>query len=505
MKSVHSSERIKEIESYTINTVGIDEAVLMERAAVRIANAVMDRFTDKNKRFLFVCGAGNNGADGLCCARILHEYGYDNVEIYCKPGKTGLHDKQKRILSYYAKDNDFINDISIIRDVYDVVVDALFGIGINRNLSDEDVRLINIINSMCAYRYSVDVPSGLNSTDGSIYNACICADETICLGAYKKGLFVGEGPNYSGKVKLCNIGFFANEETDDYLALEEDDIKNLSVVKKVTANKGNYGKTLVIAGSADIYGAAFLAAKTALTSGCGMVKVITHENNRYSFEHDLPEAMYSFYETDANMDFVDKDLEWCNTVIIGPGLSLDISSKILVKKLINSANLHEKTVIIDADAINVLATDKNIFLTLVGFIKEKSINCVITPHKKELSRLKEMLEVKSNDEDFCRLLYSDYSIVTIAKDANTRIFGIRDYINFTGNEGMATAGSGDVLSGLLGGLLYRLKDEDFTKACAACVWIHGKSGDEFVKDNNSFSLIAGRLIDYIGKILDFLT
>jgi len=509
MKSVLSANRIKSAENFTINELGIEALILMERAAVEVAFSVMEKYPDKGTKILIVCGAGNNGADGLCVARLLVENGYLPY-VFSKPAKTELHKKQFEILTKINSTKSgnvcFIDsDIDKVADLkYDVVVDALYGIGINRPLSDEDVNIINAINSLGAYVVSVDIPSGLDSTTGAVYNASVSADETICLGAYKKGLLIGEGPDYSGAVKLKNIGIFHNTDDDDYILLESSDIRNTGIIRRTTANKGTYGKTLVIAGNDKIYGAAYLSAKAALSSGAGMVKVFTHEANRHSLEHDIPEAMFSFYKDTFDTATLNTDISWSKTIVLGPGLGTGEMAVSLVKAVINRPEINNKILIIDADALNIISGDRSLFETLAAMIKTQNVKCVITPHKRELSGLMRLFDDKYSEEEFCKMLYFSYSIVVINKDANTRIFGKRTYINGTGNDGMATAGSGDVLAGILGGLLFRI-DEDFAKACAVAVWLHGMCGDLYVKAHNPMTLTATGLLEYISAALDFLT
>lgn len=513
MNLVLSSKRVKESEEFTINELDYKSDILMERAAVKVAFSVMERFPFKSTKISVICGGGNNGADGLCVARLLLENGYI-PSVYYKAGKTDLWLKQmsvlKNIIEYLGIQEDILFDVrdfngnNVSGNDIDVIIDCLYGIGINRTLSDTDIFLINSINTLTAYKYAVDIPSGLDATTGFIWGACVKVNETICLGALKKGLFIGNGPDCSGKIAFAKIGIFYKQDPDDYILLDKSDIEKCEIIKRVTANKGTYGKTLIIAGSEKIYGAAYLAAKASITSGAGMVKVVTHENNKHSLEHDIPEAMYSFYKDSISDIDLSNDIKWCNTIVAGCGLSVANISKSIIEELLDDDNLADKNMVLDADAINIISEDKKLFEKLIKVIAAKNISCVITPHKKELSRLGNLVGILDEDE-LCRWLYDHARIITVNKDANTRIYGNGIYINGTGNEGMATAGSGDVLAGILGGLLYRLSTYDITKATAVSVWLHGYCGDIFAKQNNTVCLCAGNLIENIGKALDLLT
>lgn len=509
MKSVLSTNTIREAENFTINECGIEASVLMERAAVEVAFSVIERINNKDADILIVCGGGNNGADGLCVARILIENGYKPF-VYTKESKTDLHSRKLSTLSKIVDcfcDDKYKNDIFVTElnayGNFDYIVDALYGIGINRPLEETDCNIVDYINKSGAYVISVDIPSGLNSTDGRPMKESVRADETICLGYLKKGLFDNAGPDYAGKVVLKEIGIWHKTSQNDYLLLEAEDIKTTKFVRKTTAHKGTYGKTFVIAGSKDIYGASIFSAKSALYSGAGMVKVVTHENNRHSLEKEIPEALFSFYKDSIDSISLLKDISWSDTVILGPGLGMTDTSVALLETVLFCDKIFNKILIIDADGINIVAKDIKYLDRLSVLCKEHNVKCVITPHKGELERLGKLLEYKG--DDLCLKLHEEYSFVVIDKGAHTRIVGDCIYINSTGNDGMATAGSGDVLSGILGGLLFRLKEESFDKACAICVWMHGKSGDIFVADNNAISLTATGIMNAVAKALDFLT
>lgn len=508
MKSVLSTNAIKEAEKFTISSCGIDASVLMERAAVEVAFSVIKKYSDKNTRILVVCGGGNNGADGLCVARILTEHGYRPF-VFCKDSKSELHAKQLNTLKYIynncvdKKNYDiFVTEIDSTIS-YGVIVDALYGIGINRDLEKEDVLTVECINNSGAYIYSVDIPSGLNSTTGSVMGACVNADETICLGYYKQGLFFNEGPDYTGRVTLKEIGIWNVDSDDDCLMLENQDISDSVFLTSKTAHKGTYGKVLVIAGSENIYGASFLAAKSALLCGAGMVKVVTHVNNRHSLEQEIPEALFSFYSGEIDTDSLKKDICWSDTIVIGPGLGTGSLSDKLMNTVLYSNETEGKKLVVDADGINLLSANMDYLNRISYIINEKNVKCVLTPHKGELQRLKKLFE--NTEVDFCKYLHDRFSFVIIDKGAHSKTVGERIYINNSGNDGMATAGSGDVLSGMLGGLLYRLCNVDFTRACATVVWLHGKSGDLYADSNNTYSLTATGIMNGIVKSLDFLT
>lgn len=273
-------------------------------------------------------------------------------------------------------------------------------------------------------------------------------------------------------------------------------------VKIVNADKKTYGKTLVIAGSKNIYGASFLCAKSCFLAGAGMVKVFTHKNNMISLEHDLPEAMYSFY----NNIFLRKNLQnsivWADTVVVGPGLGFSYPARRILKCL--PKLLKEKQILVlDADALNILSRNKSLYLVYVKYIEKLQLKCVITPHKDELKRLINGLYPDMTEEEAIEKM-TQQGIVVVKKGSNTHTFGKRIYINDSGNEGMATAGSGDVLSGILGGTLFRCATVSFDKRVAFGVFLHGLAGDLCKKTINTVSMTATDIMGKISEAFDSL-
>ncbi|MBO4680169.1 MAG: NAD(P)H-hydrate dehydratase [Lachnospiraceae bacterium] len=260
--------------------------------------------------------------------------------------------------------------------------------------------------------------------------------------------------------------------------------------KPSDADKIKYGKTLVIAGSKNVYGAAFFAAKSALMSGAGMVRIVSHIRNRIPLTRDIPEAMYSFYGMRVPKLSVKSSLKWADTVVVGPGISVGKSAHRLMELTLKYIK-RDAILILDADALNVLSRSKKLLSTLTDLTVSRNINCVITPHKGELSRLKKAFKIVDLDDDGAALhIYNTYRIYVVRKGGPTLTFGEDIFLNTTGNEGMATAGSGDVLSGILGGILFRTKDSPLSLGIALGVFIHGLAGDLAAQNMNSISVNA---------------
>ncbi len=289
------------------------------------------------------------------------------------------------------------------------------------------------------------------------------------------------------------------EETVDY---DFEDARKCFPVKITNADKKVYGKTLVIAGSKDIYGASFLCAKSCFLSGAGMVKVFTHRNNKYSLEHDLPEAMFSFYKNFSLKEKLKNSLLWADTVVVGPGLGFYMSSKRIMKLL--PELFHKKQIVImDADALNILSRDKSLLEKYTECFNRLDIKCVFTPHKDELNRLcKGLFPGLTEDEVLAELI--NKGIVVVKKGNNTHTYGKNIYVNKSGNEGMATAGSGDVLSGILGATLFRCATVSFDKRVAFAVYLHGLCGDLCKETINSISIRATDIMNKLPEALDCL-
>ena len=265
---------------------------------------------------------------------------------------------------------------------------------------------------------------------------------------------------------------------DNFNILEQSDIASAPYFFSTTAHKGQYVRTLVIAGSKDIYGACFFCALSAFKSGAGLVKIVTHENNRYTLQHDLPEAMFSFYDKEWKGELL-ADIDTFDTIVIGPGLSkCDIAVR-LVEDVIKKADFARQILVFDADALNILSENNLLFNTLCDKVKTARSKTFFTPHEGELKRL--AVGCGCGDSDaFADEFYARTGIVLVRKGANTRIYGENRYMNMTGNDGMATAGSGDVLAGIMGGALHRYilgGESDFAKAVAYAVYIHGFAGN----------------------------
>ncbi|KIR02041.1 YjeF protein, function unknown [Lachnospiraceae bacterium TWA4] len=343
MRAVVNASQMKEIDRYTIEEIGIPSMVLMESAARSVAYAVKEK-ASKEDKIVSICGVGNNGADGIAAARILKNWGYNAsvVVIGSELKATNEWLNQKKIAKNL--DVEFTTDFSDADSINaDIVIDAIFGIGLSRKITGTYLEVIQTVNKSNAYVISVDIASGVSASDGQILNDAIKADETITFGYEKVGMLVYPGIEYSGNVKVCDIGFAPIRKSSIY-AIEDSDIK---ISRSQNSYKGTFGKVLVVAGSEGMAGAALFSAKAAYKMGCGLVKVYTPKENRIIIQSKLPEALLATYE-----QAIEKELEWADVVVLGPGLGKSAKAIELTKKVVEKC---QNPLVIDADALRILA------------------------------------------------------------------------------------------------------------------------------------------------------
>lgn len=490
MKYFANSKEAGQIDVISSRDYYISSEILMERASCAAAEFI-EAHIDKYSRILAVAGSGNNGGDASAIARILYEDGY-NVSLYMpySESMSELAVKQYDMARKCGIDCIY----TLIEDRFDVIIDGLFGTGLNRKVSSINGIIIEQMNHSGARVFSVDIPSGIDASTGMVMGNAVKAYATVTFGVMKAGLLLSPGNEYAGIVhvakagfpkmalsRVCNRNFYYEKEDLSLLPQRYDD-----------ANKGTYGKILMIAGSVGMSGAAELSAAAAYKSGCGLVRILTDSDNRIILQKNVPEAVISCYESEKpfRRESIIQYLEWADIVAIGPGLGKSDTSRQLLDIVIDNVKV---PVVIDADAINLLA-EKEDYTRLIK-------NAVITPHLKEMSVLtgetidtmrKDMVKFAENN--------SSKDIVLVLKNARTVVSdGGQTYINTSGNEGMATAGSGDVLTGIIASFMAQGLDR-YTAATLG-VYIHGMAGDAAAERLGHYALTAKDIIDSLGEVL----
>lgn len=503
MKHVVTAEQAKEIDRFTIEEVGIPSMVLMERAALAVAEKIVSCVKVLD-RILCICGRGNNGGDGIAVARMLHQKGYAVfVHLIGNPEKA-TKDNLKQVEIAKKIGVSFVNNLQV--EEYNVIVDAIFGIGLSRNVTGIYQEVIQRINGHRGIVFSVDIPSGIHSDTGQVMGCAVQADVTVAFGYAKQGELFYPGAEYAGELVVSQIGFVNPfGENCSMLSYEKKDIQQWMPKRQAYANKGTYGKVLVIAGCKNMAGACYLSAAAAYAMGAGLVKIITPEINREIIQTLLPEAVLHTYEEECGEKQKDewmRDIREAKAIVIGPGLGRGLCAKKILELVMKYAIV---PVVLDADALQILADDSTWIEAFRGEKVKWKLreNMILTPHLKEMTALlgddvsvADLQTQKLDVREICK----DNANVLVLKDARTLVIqGEKCYINLSGNSGMATAGSGDVLTGIILGLLAQQVSPYI--AASLGVYIHGLAGDVAARRQGAYSMTARDIVNAIPEIL----
>lgn len=493
MEYLLTSQQMRSADHYTICELGIPSKVLMERAASACVNYI-EQHSWSTDNICIVCGSGNNGGDGFAIGRLFLERGISVTVFFVGKAESCTNETKYQIELFRQCGGDYVTKIPKIKP--GVVIDAIFGVGLNREISGSYKQTIEWMNQLSGHKLAVDIPSGIDASTGNILGCVFNADVTITFQEKKIGLMQYPAANYVGKIVVADIGIDSSVVTKNIgtaYTLNTHDIKTSLPVRNPDSNKGTHGKVLVIAGSKGMAGAAYLCAHAAYMTGAGLVRVYTAEENRIPLQILLPEAIITTYESFDEEEILDL-LEWADTVCIGPGIGKSDLSKKLLKIVVKNVSV---PCLIDADGLNLLSED----IGLMEYLSNKPF--ILTPHMKELSRLTgaSIEAIKSNRKEFAEQFTSKYHVILVQKDARTIVSqkGKQTYLNLTGNAAMAKGGSGDVLSGVICGLLAQ-KMNCFESAVTG-VYLHGASGDYSRKMSGDYSVLARDLINNISCVL----
>ncbi len=490
-------EKIREADAYTIKKEPIPSIDLMERAATQCFKWIKKR-TDKNQKVKIFCGPGNNGGDGLVVARLLAEKHYE-VEVFI----VKFTNKFTEDFSINLKRLQDIGSVPVAEitenvplpelNTDDLVLDAIFGSGLSRPVKGFIANVIRRINTSGAMTIAIDTPSGLFSDKNSTASGgmIIEADYTLSFQLPKYAFFFAENDKYVGEWHILPIGlmkeFIDTVDVKNFL-IEKDDCSLLLKRRNKFAHKGNFGHALLISGSYGKMGAAVLAAQACIRSGSGLLTTHIPKVGYQIMQTAVPENMLSIDDSEEVFSKT-PDLSFYNAIAVGPGLGKNKSTQNALKLLIQNSSI---PIIFDADAINILGENK----TWIPFIPKGSI---LTPHPKEFERI----AGKSSDNFERNKLQREFSIknqvYVILKGAFTCITTPRGqcFFNPTGNPGMATGGSGDVLTGILLGL--KAQNYSSFNASALAVYLHGSAGDIAAKKYGYEAMKAGDIVECLGK------
>lgn len=496
MEYAATREEMQRIDQYTIEEIGIPGMVLMEKAAMATCEEIITRFT-KDKTVLVVTERGNNGGDGIVVARILSSLGY-KVDIYEIGGVRRASEQyaaQKEIAIHLEL--CFLEELPEID--YDIIIDAIFGVGLSREISGVQREVIEKLNKKSGTKIAIDVPSGIDASTGKVMGTAFLADYTVTFGLNKVGLILYPGADYAGEVLVKDIGFpkkaveMIAPKTIFYTKEDRDKLPR----RKADSNKGTYGRVLIVAGSKNMSGAAYFNAKAAYRSGCGLVQIFTHESNRVILQTKLPEAILTTYEeeTDAK-EKLKEAIERANVIVFGSGMG---NTYITRNLLLLVQSLAKVPIVLDADGINCIHMEGEKSIELSKFLAP----CIITPHMKEMARFMktDISSIKENIIQTAKLCAKDNHIICVLKDVRTVVMDEQSqtYINITGNHGMAKGGSGDVLAGIIGGLLAGGLEP--VEAARMGVFCHGMAGDFAKEEKGAYSMLASDIIEQLPFVL----
>lgn len=510
---VVSASEMKCYDANTIEKYQMPSLLLMERAALVTVEEIEHARGTKPCRVLVMAGCGNNGGDGLAVGRLLLLQGYEVtcVLLGSEEKCTAETERQIAILREYG--GQIFSTIQ--KSEYDIVIDAIFGVGLSRSVEGIYRDAIEWINQSKAYVCSVDIPSGISADTGVVMGCAVRADLTVTYGFRKLGQLLYPGAEYTGVLVCRQMGIdersFLGEEPFWYTHIGRDSA--LLPKRRPDGNKGTFGKALLIVGSSRIAGAAMMAVKSAFRIGTGMVKAVTAAENKEALQQYVPEAMFLTYSADIltgdgdssekEQSFMKelKDAEsWADCILIGCGIGTERQAQELLRFGISESNL---PLIIDADGLNLLARDKSLQKALAD-CGEFGRTIVLTPHLSEFARLYgcTTAEAKEHLTEYPRMLADRLRCIVVCKDARTVVVWHgkkQGYLNTTGNAGMATAGSGDVLAGMITGLV--AQGMPGVDAAVAGVYLHGIAGDLTAKCETEISMTATDIIDRIGDVI----
>lgn len=460
---------------------------LMRAAGESACALIKKKYSVLGKKICIVCGNGNNGGDGLVIARELKKLGAE-VNLFFPLGLP----KTETALFFM----DSVSDIKVIdsfSDSYDIIIDALFGIGFRRMLSEDIAHLIYDINNSSAIKIAIDLPSGI-FCDGGGDNNAFKADLTITFSCYKLCQLLPPTSEFCGEIKVIDIGIPIEDYA--YLTIEEPEKRP----RTEHSHKGTFGTALLFCGSYGMCGAEILAAKSALRSGVGIVKALVCDKNYSAFCSSVPEAVTIPVSTAISgapqvcERTILSSLSTSNALLLGCGLGTSKESVELVKRTLEYTNI---PTIIDADGINILSSN-------IELIRKTNAPLILTPHPREMARLcgTTTEEIESNRIKFAKKFAVEYRCFLVLKGSNTVIAAPdgKVFINTTGNSGLATGGSGDVLSGMIVSRL--AQGYEPLEAALNSVWLHGKAADIAIKRICKRALLPSDIIEELKTVAD---
>lgn len=482
-----SLSQIRAAEEGAVLSGAFSFADLMKNAGENAVRILQNRYSFCGKKVLVCCGKGNNGGDGLVIASRLSKIGAD-ISV-CFPFGLPATDTAKT----FFDDIKGLNVVSDLSQKWDFIIDALFGIGLDRELEGYAAEIIDKLNILNGFKIAVDIPSGVPCDANFAPKKAFVADFTVTFIAIKPCFVLPLTSDFCGEFEVADIGVSVTDYS--YLTIEKPSLAK----RNKNTHKGTFGTCLMLCGSYGMCGAQILAAKAALRSGVGLLKTFVCDKNYSALTSSVPEAVTVPVPTDLSgvpvieENLLETAISSADCLLIGCGMGMSESAQKLIKRVLLS--VENIPVVIDADGINAVARDINI-------IRKIKAPVIFTPHPKEMARLchTTVNDIEKNRVEYAKNFASTYSCIVVLKGANTIVAAPdgRIFFNLTGNAGMSTGGSGDVLSGMLAS--YLAQGESPLKSALNAVYFHGLAGDKAAEKFSQRSLLPSDIIEELKHI-----
>jgi len=499
MLEIFGANQCKEMDRQTIDNIGIPSSILMENAAI----GIFRELADKGESFLILCGKGNNGGDALALCRHLILEG-KKVKVYIVSKDENYTDDfkinfnilknliDKREIFFIKSENDIENNIINDLKNYDIVVDGIFGVGLNKDLTGIFKRVIEYVNLYGKFIVSIDIPSGLDCDLGIERGIAVHADITYTFEVIKQGFLNYKAINCVGNMKILKIGIpkcIKKINSRNFYILEKQEYRQLLSKREVYGHKGSYGRALVIAGRMGFTGAAFITTECTVRAGAGLTTLICNDEVQAALSNRLIEAMTITWDNNNVIDII----KGASSIAFGPGIGTGEKEQKLLEQVINNSKC---PVVIDADGITLIGKNR----VLLQNLKNRAI---ITPHPAEMARFLGITveEVESDRTNITIAVAKKYGIVVLLKGHNTVISnGKNTYINPTGNSKMASGGMGDALTGIINAFLSQ--GVDLEQAALLGAYVHGNIADRLGKQ--AYIVNARDIINELPKEINFI-
>lgn len=503
-------QEMKECDRKTTEYYKVPSMVLMERAALGFTDILLEQGYDMSRTGI-VCGMGNNGGDGLAVARLLHLKGIP-VKIFLLGEEQRATEQTTQQLAIVRKygipvcvltTENYWTQLSSCS----LFIDGIFGVGLSREINGFYAEIISFMNHCPVPKAAIDIPSGIHAGNGQVCGCAVKADMTVTFAFCKAGLVLYPGADYAGVVHVAEIGItkesLAQTKTCLY-TLSTEEILNRLPGRPARSNKGTYGKTVLFVGSSGMAGAAYFAAMAAYRAGCGLVRIVTPEENREILQTLVPEAVLTLYDSQCPKNSRDElldALQWADSTGIGCGLGTGTAAEYLLELVLRHA---QTPVVIDGDGLNLMAGNPELFKQYNVRMAEEPLRkkLMITPHLGEMARLTRIpvADIQKQLVTVATDYAKEHQVCCVLKDARTVVTSdcTHAYLNLTGNNGMATGGSGDILTGMICSFLAQGMDVEM--AAVTGVHLHGCAGDRAADKAGCRGMTARDILEEIAGV-----